>query len=146
MIQSLQYLAGSHTDSSTCLTWKGVPYSAVLVELHLLVTHLGLQVHHFAFSVFYLVTHLGLQSPTYCGIRELICSARITTDSDFNRFIPGKEPDSDTGMWVVRLEFQGNGCHIIAIIHIYSIARAAHLLPVFGSSFVPEELHFSDAL
>src|SRR5713226_3404248 len=85
MIQSLQYLAGSHTDSSTCLTWKGVPYSAVLVELHLLVTHLGLQVHHLAFSVFYLVTHLGLQSPTYCGVRELICSAKITTHSDFNR-------------------------------------------------------------
>ena len=61
-------------------------------------------------------------------------------------FIPGNEPDSDTGMWVVRLEFQGNGHCIVAIIHIDSIARAAHLLPVFGSSFIPEELHFSDAL
>ena len=38
------------------------------------------------------------------------------------------------------------GLRIVAIIHIDSIARAAHLLPVFGSSFVPEELHFSDAL
>jgi hypothetical protein len=61
-------------------------------------------------------------------------------------FIPGNEPDSDTGMWVVRPEFQGNGRRIVAIIHIDSIARAAHLLPVFGSSFIPKELHFIDAL
>src|SRR5713101_8150379 len=67
MIGLLPYLAGSHTDLSTCLIQKGAPYSAVLIELHLL------------------VTHLGLQSPTYCGVRVLICSARITTDSDFNR-------------------------------------------------------------
>src|SRR5713101_9588755 len=85
MIRLLPYLAGSHTDSSTCLIRKGAPYSAVLVKLLLLVTHLGLQVHHFTFSVFDLITHLGLQSPTYCGVRELTCSARITTVSDFNR-------------------------------------------------------------
>jgi len=30
--------------------------------------------------------------------------------------------------------------------NIASIARATHLLPVFGSSFIPKELHFSDAL
>src|SRR6266849_3584704 len=85
MIGLLPYLAGSHTDSSTCLIWKGAPYSAVLVELHLLVTHLGLQVHHFAFSVFYLVTHIGLQSPSCRGVRVLICSATIQSTSHFNR-------------------------------------------------------------
>ncbi|KAH9177889.1 hypothetical protein EDB89DRAFT_1844150, partial [Lactarius sanguifluus] len=26
------------------------------------------------------------------------------------------------------------------------IVRGAHLLPVFGSSFLPEEFHFSDSL
>ncbi|KAH9986315.1 hypothetical protein BJV74DRAFT_878515 [Russula compacta] len=41
--------------------------------------------------------------------------------------IPGDDQDEDTGMWVVRPE-------------------AAHLLPVFGSSFVPDELHFLDSL
>jgi hypothetical protein len=61
-------------------------------------------------------------------------------------FIPGNEPDSDTGMWVVRPEFQGNGRRALAIIHLDSIARAAHLLPVFGSLFFAEELHFSDSL
>jgi hypothetical protein len=61
-------------------------------------------------------------------------------------FTPDNEPDSDTGMWVVRPEFQGNGRRTSAIIHLDCIARAAHLIPVFGSSFVPEELHFSDSL
>src|SRR5216684_1715233 len=84
MIRLLPYLAGSHTDSSTCLLQKGVPYSAVLVELHLLVTHLGLQVPYFAFSVFYLVTHLGLQSPSCQGVRVLICSATIQSTLLFN--------------------------------------------------------------
>jgi hypothetical protein len=49
-------------------------------------------------------------------------------------------------MWVVRPEFRGNGRRALDIIHLESIARAAHLLPVFGLSFVPEELHFSDSL
>jgi hypothetical protein len=60
-------------------------------------------------------------------------------------FIPGDEPDEDTGMWVVRPEFHGNGRRTLAIVHLDCIARAAHLLPVFGSSFVPDELHFSDS-
>ena len=61
-------------------------------------------------------------------------------------FIPGDEPDEDTGMWVVRPEFHGNRRRTLAVIHLDCIARAAHLLPVFGSSFVPDELHFSDSL
>ena len=61
-------------------------------------------------------------------------------------FIPGDEPDEDTGMWVVRPEFYGNGRRTLTIIHLDCIARATHLLPVFGSSFVPDELHFSDSL
>ena len=62
--------------------------------------------------------------------------------------IPEDEVDNDTGMWVVRPEFEGVGGRrrTLAIIHLDCIARAAHLLPVFGSSFVPEELHFSDTL
>lgn len=59
---------------------------------------------------------------------------------------PGNEPDEDTGMWVVKPEFHSNGRRTLAIVHLDCIARAAHLLPVSGSSFVPDELHFSDAL
>jgi hypothetical protein len=66
-----------------------------------------------------------------------------------NWLIPFDEPDKDTGMWVVRPEVQGNGrrqCHTLSIIPLDCIARAAHLLPVYGSSFLPEDFHFSDSL
>ena len=63
-----------------------------------------------------------------------------------NWFVPGDEPDEDTGMWVVQPEFAGNGRRTLAVVHLNCIARAAHLLPVYGSSFVPEDLHFSDSL
>ncbi|KAH9170341.1 hypothetical protein EDB89DRAFT_2220723 [Lactarius sanguifluus] len=57
----------------------------------------------------------------------------------------GDEPDDDTGMWVVRPEFQGNR-RSLSVIHLDCIIRGAHLLPVFGSSFLPEDFHFSDSL
>ena len=60
--------------------------------------------------------------------------------------IPGNEPDPDTGMWVVQPEYEGNGCCTLAIINLDCIAHAAHLLPVYGSSFLPKDLHFSDSL
>ena len=57
----------------------------------------------------------------------------------------GDEPDDKTGMWVVWPEFEGNQ-RSLAVIHLNCIARGAHLLPVFGSSFLPEDFHFSDSL
>ncbi|KAH9957047.1 hypothetical protein BJV74DRAFT_446802 [Russula compacta] len=41
-------------------------------------------------------------------------------------------------MWVVRPEFRGNGRRALDIIHLESIARAAHLLPVFGRHLSPK--------
>jgi hypothetical protein len=64
-------------------------------------------------------------------------------------FIPMDDKvDEDTGMWVVTPEFERgiSGRRTLAIVHLDCIARAAHLIPVFGSSFVPEELHFSNSL
>jgi hypothetical protein len=61
-------------------------------------------------------------------------------------FFPLDNPDEDTGMWVVRPEFQGNGRRDLSIISLDCVARAAHLLPVYGSSFLPEEFHFADSL
>jgi hypothetical protein len=62
-------------------------------------------------------------------------------------FTPEDELDEDTGMWVVRPEFEGrSGRRTLAIVHLDCIARAAHLIPVFGTSLVPDELHFSNSL
>jgi hypothetical protein len=63
-----------------------------------------------------------------------------------NWFLPGAEPDEDTGLWVVQPEFEANGRRTVAIIHLDCVARGAHLLPVYGSSFIPHDFHFSDAL
>lgn len=57
----------------------------------------------------------------------------------------GEEADQDTGMWVVKPEFEGNR-RTLAVIHLDSIVRAAHLLPVYGSSLLPEEFPFSLSL
>ncbi len=55
------------------------------------------------------------------------------------------EPDDETGMWVVCPEFEGNR-RSLSVIHIDGIVQGAHLLPVFGSAFLPEDFHFSDSL
>ena len=59
------------------------------------------------------------------------------------------EPDGDTGMWVVSPEWEG--CSpasplTLQVIHLESIARSAHLLPVFGTGFLPEDFPFTAAL
>lgn len=66
-----------------------------------------------------------------------------------NWLIPGNEPDEDTGLWVVQPEFEGNGRRrrrTLSIVHLDCVARAAHLLPVYGPTFIPESFHFSDSL
>ena len=45
----------------------------------------------------------------------------------------GDAPDSDTGMWTVQPSFTVNQLHF-AVIHIDAIFRAAHLIPVYGST------------
>ena len=43
---------------------------------------------------------------------------------------PLDQPDEDTGMWVVQLEFEDNGGCTLSIIHLDCVVRAVHLLPV----------------
>lgn len=58
----------------------------------------------------------------------------------------GATPDDDTGLWVVTPEAYGDGQKCLAIVHLNSIARGAHLLPVYGSALLPEDFHFSYSL
>ncbi|EDR13606.1 uncharacterized protein LACBIDRAFT_322663 [Laccaria bicolor S238N-H82] len=55
-------------------------------------------------------------------------------------------PDAETGLWVVQPEFERNGHCSLQVVSLDSIARAAHLLPIFGSSPLPEDFHFSQSL
>lgn len=64
-------------------------------------------------------------------------------------FIPhaGEQPDPDTGMWTVHLERNRRTGHpVYQVINIDAIARAAHLLPVFGSDRVPEDFDHNYSL
>lgn len=57
----------------------------------------------------------------------------------FNKF--GDMADEDTGMWIVHPSHV-DGVPEYAVIHIDSIFRAAHLIPVYGTEFVPQGLKF----
>ncbi|KAH8106722.1 hypothetical protein BXZ70DRAFT_1069328 [Cristinia sonorae] len=61
----------------------------------------------------------------------------------------GDAPDDVTGMWVVEPEF----CHpstsespVCNVIHLDTILRNVHLLPVFGSRYIPKDISFTDTL
>ena len=53
----------------------------------------------------------------------------------------GCSPDKITGMWNVTPEYKRNGERLITVIHLDSVLRAAHLIPVFGRQYLPP--HFS---
>ncbi|KAF7359961.1 hypothetical protein MVEN_00723000 [Mycena venus] len=77
---------------------------------------------------------------------SFIFAERVFECALINWLVPvGNAPDPDTGMWVVELERQ-RGIPTMAIIPIDAIARAAHLIPVYGTAALPEDFHFSDSL
>ena len=54
----------------------------------------------------------------------------------------GNSPDSDTGMWIVRPAWHHDQSPNISVIHIDAIYRAAHLIPIYGPSFVSRAIRF----
>lgn len=58
----------------------------------------------------------------------------------------GDAPSPRTGMWTVEHDLLDDGTRHASIIHLDTIVRAAHLLPVYGSDFVLRDLTFSDTL
>lgn len=58
----------------------------------------------------------------------------------------GLEPDEETRFWVVKPDFKANGSRSLAVVHLKSISRGAHLIGVYGSSFLPEGFHYANSL
>lgn len=56
------------------------------------------------------------------------------------------EPDEDTGMWIIHPESDHRGQPSFAVIDTDTIARGAHLLPIYGADRVPEDFDYSLAL
>jgi hypothetical protein len=63
-----------------------------------------------------------------------------------NWFVHDNECDPDTGMWTVQLECDQRGEPTVQVISLDTIARGAHLLPVYGSTRVPDDFSHHDAL
>ena len=55
-----------------------------------------------------------------------------------NWFVHSTEPDRDTGMWTVELECT-KGRPTFQVIEVETIACGAHLIPVYGTSRVPNQ-------
>lgn len=57
------------------------------------------------------------------------------------------DPDPDNGMWIVKPDVDRNGYRIMSVVHVDSIIRAAHFLPVFShDTAIPREINFSHTL
>jgi len=58
-------------------------------------------------------------------------------------FIPvADEPDEVTGMWIVAPEVDNDGHHVQCVISLDLVVGGAHLIGVYGSEFIPVDLHF----
>jgi hypothetical protein len=58
----------------------------------------------------------------------------------------GDSPDIHTGMWIVKPSILDDGDDLISIIHLDTVVRACHLIPVFGAQHVSRALSFTDTL
>ena len=58
----------------------------------------------------------------------------------------GDLPDDHTGMWIVEPDITDDGEPFTSIIHLDTIVRASHLLPVFGQGCVSKTLSFTNTL
>ena len=56
------------------------------------------------------------------------------------------EADGLTGMWMVSPSFLEDGSHNLSVVHVDSIIRAAHPLPIFGDEPVPAHVTFHNSL
>lgn len=51
-----------------------------------------------------------------------------------------------TGMWIVDRDYKADGSRSMELIHLDSVIRGAHLIPVFGEGFVSMDLTYQNSL
>jgi hypothetical protein len=57
------------------------------------------------------------------------------------------DPDPDNGLWIFEPDYDDDGYRIMSVVHVDSIVRAAHLLPVFKDETpIPREVNFTNTL
>ncbi|KAI6031144.1 hypothetical protein PISMIDRAFT_88613 [Pisolithus microcarpus 441] len=55
-------------------------------------------------------------------------------------------PDKDTGMWVVQPDYDADGQRELEVVHVHSILRGAHLIPVYGCTHLPADVQYTNSL
>ncbi|KAG1840904.1 hypothetical protein DFJ58DRAFT_718262 [Suillus subalutaceus] len=58
----------------------------------------------------------------------------------------GDQPCPNTGMWMVEPEFDANGQRLTSVVHLDTILRPAHLIPVYGNHFIDHDIKCTDSL
>ena len=58
----------------------------------------------------------------------------------------GDSPNENTGMWVIKHDILDNRKPQTLVIHLDSILRLAHLLPIYGDKQAPRGLKYTDSL
>ncbi|KAF8808511.1 hypothetical protein BYT27DRAFT_7222876 [Phlegmacium glaucopus] len=58
----------------------------------------------------------------------------------------GKEPCDETAMWMVERDWEEDGTQSMGVIHIDTVVRGAHLIPVYGEDFVPRHITCANSL
>jgi len=53
---------------------------------------------------------------------------------------------NEVGMWMVKPDFNPDGCPKSAVIHLDTFLQAANLIGVYGKGFIPTGLSFTDSL
>ncbi len=56
------------------------------------------------------------------------------------------EPDELTGMWMVEPESNDDGTPHLSIVHVDTILRAAHLIPVFDNTIINKDHRYETTL
>ncbi|KAJ6603902.1 hypothetical protein B0H10DRAFT_1821877, partial [Mycena sp. CBHHK59/15] len=57
----------------------------------------------------------------------------------------GRSPDPETGMWIVEPEMKGRS-RLTTIVHLDTLLRGAHLIPVYGSDYIPVGFRYTYSL
>jgi len=82
--------------------------------------------------LFFSFVHLGVSYP--CALIQWFS-------------VVGDEPENETGLWMVEPEVHDDDRPYLAVIHLESIFRAAHLIPAYRTShFVRRSLTMHDTL
>ncbi|KAJ7888963.1 hypothetical protein B0H14DRAFT_3081915 [Mycena olivaceomarginata] len=77
--------------------------------------------------------------------RDCVFVVENQGERGFRGMSVGRSLDSETGMWIVEPEMKGR-VRLTTIVHIDTLLRGAHLIPVYGSGYIPTGFRYTYSL